>query len=73
MLRTFFAAGACVVELPAWDRGLGNRLEMLRRELDDALAAAVASEELCIIRVRLPRDGRSAALERLGEALRARA
>ena len=43
------------------------------RELDDALAAAVASDELCIIRVRLPRDGRSAALERLGEALRARA
>ena len=43
------------------------------RELDDALAFAVASNELSIIRVRLPRDGRSAALERLGEALRARA
>ena len=42
-------------------------------EFDEALAAAVASDELCIIRVVLPRDGRSKALERLGEALRARA
>lgn len=44
-----------------------------RAELDDALSRAVASDELCIIRVQLPKDGRSAALERLGEALRARA
>lgn len=43
------------------------------RELDEALAFAVASDELCIIRVRLPKDGRSAAIERLGQALRARA
>jgi len=44
-----------------------------RAELDDALQQAVDSDELCILRVRLPKDGRSAALERLGEALRARA
>jgi indolepyruvate decarboxylase len=48
-------------------------LAVTSRELDDALAFAVESDELCIIRVRLPKDGRSAALERLGEALRARA
>lgn len=44
-----------------------------RADLDDALRQAVDSDELCILRVRLPKDGRSAALERLGEALRARA
>ena len=44
-----------------------------RADLDDALRQAVDSNELCILRVRLPKDGRSAALERLGEALRARA
>ena len=44
-----------------------------RAELDDALHEAVDSDELCILRVHLPKDGRSAALERLGEALRARA
>lgn len=44
-----------------------------RAERDDALRQAVDSDELCILRVRLPKDGRSAALERSGEALRARA
>ncbi len=44
-----------------------------RRELDEALRQSVDSDELCILRVRLPKDGRSAALERLGEALRAKA
>lgn len=53
-------------------RGLGMRVTT-RRELDEALSAAVDSDDLCIIRVVLPKDGRSAALERLGEALRSRA
>lgn len=44
-----------------------------RAELDGALRQAVDSDELCILRVHLPREGRSAALERLGEALRAHA
>lgn len=44
-----------------------------RAELDDVLRQAVESNELCILRVHLPKDGRSAALERLGQALRARA
>lgn len=44
-----------------------------RAELDAALSQAVDSSELCILRVHLPKDGRSPALERLGEALRARA
>jgi len=44
-----------------------------RAQLDDALGQAVESDELCILRVHLPKDGRSPALERLGEALRARA
>lgn len=44
-----------------------------RAELDRALHDAVDSDELCIIRVRLSKEGRSAALERLGEALRTRA
>jgi len=44
-----------------------------RAELDEALGQAVDSDELCILRVHLPKEGRSPALERLGEALRARA
>lgn len=44
-----------------------------RAQLDDALRQAVDSDEMCIVRVHLPKDGRSPALERLGEALRARA
>lgn len=42
-------------------------------ELDTALAEAIASDELCIIRAVLPKYGRSAALGRLGEALAAKA
>ena len=38
-------------------------------ELDDALTKVFASNELGIIRVKLPKYGRSAALTRLGEAL----
>ncbi|MBN1344698.1 MAG: alpha-keto acid decarboxylase family protein [Phycisphaerae bacterium] len=38
-------------------------------QLDDALTAAVGSEELSIIEVRLPRDSVSPALRRLGEEL----
>ena len=44
-----------------------------RAELEHALQEAVDSDVLCIIRVRLSKDGRSAALERLGAALRSRA
>jgi len=44
-----------------------------RSELDEALGQAIDSDELCMLRVHLPKDGRSPALERLGEALRARA
>lgn len=44
-----------------------------RADLDRALQEAVDSDELCIIRVRLSKEGRSAALDRLGAALRARA
>ncbi len=43
------------------------------RELDDALTQACASDELCLIRIRLPQAGRSAALSRLGAALAAKA
>ena len=43
------------------------------RELDDALRHACASDELCLIRIRLPKGGRSAALSRLGAALAAKA
>ena len=54
--------------------GAGRGFEVTTRaHLDSALTEAVASDELCIIRVKLPKDGRSAALERLGEALRTRA
>ncbi len=42
-------------------------------ELDTALSAALTSNEICIIRVRLPKTARSAALSRLGAALAARA
>lgn len=49
-------------------RGQG-RLVRTEREMDEALAAAVASDEMFIIRVALPKDGRSAGLTRLGEAL----
>ena len=38
-------------------------------ELQQALSSAIASDELCIIRVQLPKDGRSAGLTRLGKAL----
>ena len=53
-------------------RGLGFDVTS-ERELDEALTAAFSSNELCIVRIRLPRDGRSAALSRLGAALAARA
>ena len=54
--------------------GTGRGFDVTTRaRLDDALREAVACDELCIVRVHLPKDGRSAALERLGEALRARA
>ena len=54
--------------------GTGRGFDVTTRaQLDSALADAVASDALCIIRVTLPKDGRSAALERLGEALRTRA
>jgi len=43
------------------------------RELDAALVDAIADDGLCIIRAVLPKDGRSAALSRLGEALASRA
>ena len=43
------------------------------RELDAALTEAFASDEIGIIRVRLPKTARSAALSRLGAALAARA
>ena len=43
------------------------------RELDAALTEAFASDEIGIIRVRLPKTARSAALSRLGAALSARA
>lgn len=42
-------------------------------ELDEALRAAFNSNEVCIIRVRLPKTALSAALSRLGAALAARA
>lgn len=43
------------------------------RELDSALTEAFTSDEIGIIRVRLPKTARSAALSRLGAALSARA
>jgi indolepyruvate decarboxylase len=42
-------------------------------ELDTALSAALSSNEVGIIRVRLPKTDRSVALSRLGAALAARA
>jgi thiamine pyrophosphate-dependent acetolactate synthase large subunit-like protein len=42
-------------------------------ELDQALRDAVASDQVCLIRVMLPKDARSPALTRLGAALAAKA
>jgi indolepyruvate decarboxylase len=42
-------------------------------ELDAALSTALGCNEICIIRVSLPKTARSAALSRLGAALAARA
>ncbi|MEK9808913.1 MAG: thiamine pyrophosphate-binding protein [Candidatus Nanopelagicales bacterium] len=53
-------------------RGLGFDVTT-EPELDDALSIAFSSNDLCIVRIRLPREGRSAALSRLGAALAARA
>ena len=67
------------IPMMAFDRlpeafGTGRGFDVkTRAELDHALREAVACNELCILRVRLPKDGRSPALERLGEALRSRA
>ena len=62
-----------VDQLPAvFGTGRGFDVQT-RAQLDDALRQAVDSDEMCILRVHLPKDGRSPALERLGEALRARA
>jgi len=62
-----------VDQLPAvFGTGRGFDVQT-RAQLDDALRQAVDSDEMCIVRVHLPKDGRSPALERLGEALRARA
>lgn len=52
--------------------GQGWKVET-EAELDSALMQAIASDQLCIIRAVLPKYGRSAALNRLGEALAARA
>jgi len=52
--------------------GLGFNVRT-EQELDDALTASFASDQLCMLRVHLPRDGRSAALSRLGAALATRA
>ena len=46
-----------------------SRLVRTEQEMDEALAAAVASDEVFIIRVVLPKLARSAGLTRLGEAL----
>lgn len=62
-----------VERLPeVFGRGLGISVTT-ERELDDALTQACASDELCLIRIRLPQGGRSAALSRLGAALAAKA
>ena len=54
--------------------GTGRGFDVTTRaELHAALQNAVDYGGLCILRVHIPRDARSAALERLGEALRARA
>jgi indolepyruvate decarboxylase len=42
-------------------------------ELDEALGAATASDQVCLIRVMVPKDARSPALTRLGAALAAKA
>jgi indolepyruvate decarboxylase len=46
-----------------------SRRVTTEREMDDALSAAVASDGVFIIRVVVPKHGRSAGLTRLGEAL----
>lgn len=54
--------------------GTGRGFDILTRaQLHKALTDAIEHDGLCILRVHIPRDARSAALERLGEALRARA
>ena len=54
--------------------GTGRGFDITTRaQLHTALQEAVERDGLCILRVHIPRDARSAALERLGEALRARA
>jgi indolepyruvate decarboxylase len=54
--------------------GTGRGFDITTRaQLHLALQEAVEHDGLCILRVHIPRDARSAALERLGEALRARA
>jgi TPP-dependent 2-oxoacid decarboxylase len=49
-------------------RGRGF-LAKTEQELDDALTEAIATDDLIIIRVQLPKYARSAGLSRLGEAL----
>jgi len=46
-----------------------GRLVHTEQEMDDALTAAIASDGVFIIRVVVPKYGRSAGLTRLGEAL----
>jgi len=62
-----------VEHLPAvMGTGLGFKVET-ERELDTALREAVASDQVCLIRVIVPKDARSPALTRLGAALAAKA
>jgi indolepyruvate decarboxylase len=46
-----------------------SRLVRTEHDMDEALSAAIASDEVFIIRVVLPKLARSAGLTRLGEAL----
>ena len=52
--------------------GLGWKVTT-ESELDHALSTAVASDQVCVIRVMVPKDERSPALNRLGAALAAKA
>ena len=52
--------------------GLGWKVDN-EVELDEALNTAIASEQVCLIRVMVPKDARSPALTRLGAALAAKA
>ena len=52
--------------------GLGWKVTT-ESELDHALSTAVASDQVCLIRVMVPKDERSPALNRLGAALAAKA